>query len=310
MEFNIRNVTEPNGQLGNQEDPISSTSEVVDIRDVNVPTFLQYEPKIDLSNRKVITVVSPGNGGVGKSTVSAFVAMMFSDLKYSTVLIDVDMPFGDISTFFKVPDVYSLSHWIKLPYQAKNKEINKLLYTYSEKLKVIPSIQGVADQKLVNHPAFVKKLFGNLQHFQTLVIDAGPNLEPITLESCRYSSHILVVSDLDETSLQNVKKGIKDLESQGIEKSKITLVLNRLSKMKSHQKTYAQGITGIEKVLMLPYEKKMSVLMKKNKFDTKIQLVKQLHKWKEEISPPLSDELIEESKEKWRFFKRLTGARS
>ena len=62
----------------------------------------------------IVSVLS-GNGGVGKSTVAACLAVLFQEKGLKTVLVDLDLQFGDAGFLLGLDDVVGIDELVRQP---------------------------------------------------------------------------------------------------------------------------------------------------------------------------------------------------
>lgn len=247
----------PISQIQEEVAPITAFS----LREVQGPKFME-KPINNFSsgnNRKrIIAVSSSGKGGTGKSTTSLNLALFYQELNHNTALVDLDIPFGDISTMLGMSTERCISDFADIPDDLSDIKVREnMLLTYHNGLKVLPALRDVFDQSKVNTTSFVDKLLRKLESFETIVIDLGPNFEAATVRALEKATDIVYVTDDYETTFHNISNGKQTLARLGIDVDKVRLVVNKsLAKDERDENirgTNVEKITGIRKIHFLPF---------------------------------------------------------
>lgn len=301
------------------------------LREVQVPKFMQ-KPINNFSsgnNRKrIIALSSSGKGGTGKSTTSLNLALLYQELNQNTVLVDMDIPFGDISTMLGMSLDRCISDFAGIPDDLSDAKVREnMLLTYHNGLKVLPALRDLYDQRTVNSAKFVDKLLNKLQSFETIVIDLGPNFEELTVRVLEEATDIVYVTDDYETTFHNIYQGKQTLTRFGIDDSKVRLIINKSAAKDERDEniraTNAMKITSIHKIHFFPFVFEMPQLVDNSCY---LVLDDRKHPYRqavlnviEDISPELftakNAELVDrtiskKSKRGGGFFARLFGGRN
>lgn len=239
------------------------------LREVQRPKFME-KPINNFSsgnNRKrIIAVSSSGKGGTGKSTTSLMLALFYQELNQNTVIVDLDIPFGDISTMLGMSTERCISDFADIPDDLSDIKVREnMLLTYHNGLKVLPALRDLYDQRKVNSTEFVDKLLKKLESFETIIVDLGPNFEAATVRVLEQATDIVYVTDDYETTFHNIFNGKQTLTRLGIDTSKVRLIINK-SVAKSERDenvraTNVQNITTISKIHFFPFVLEMPQLI-------------------------------------------------
>ncbi|MCF6094310.1 P-loop NTPase [Microaerobacter geothermalis] len=273
-------------------------SQTFQLKEVNLPKFAE-PPKThqnySRNRKKIVAVASSGKGGTGKSTVAVQLAMLFQERNQRTVLVDMDIPHGDIATMLKLSDERCLTDWVGVPKNLNEHQIHNLLLNSANDLKVLPSIRAIEEQEKVNRPEFVRKLMDHLKIFDVIVVDTGPNLEPMTLEVLLLSTDILFVTELYEPALNNIYRGKEEFKKKNGDPHKINVIVNKMKKKSNGIYHSVQRLTGISNISFLPYVEKMPEMTDKGFFlalkKKNHPYVKTLLELVEDISPKVDQPL-------------------
>ncbi|MBN2058794.1 MAG: Mrp/NBP35 family ATP-binding protein [Deltaproteobacteria bacterium] len=155
--------------------------------------------------RKIL--VMSGKGGVGKSTVAGYLALMLSSSGYNVGLLDVDLHGPSIPNLIKIKGGLDMSE------QGKVKP-----YRYSEKLGIVSMGMLIGEQdaaviwrgplKISAIRQFISDIeWGDLDY---LIVDSPPGTgdEPLTIAQTIRDAEALIVTTPQEVSLADVRKSI------------------------------------------------------------------------------------------------------
>ena len=156
-------------------------------------------------NRKLL--VMSGKGGVGKSTVACYLALILSSKGYNVGLLDVDLHGPSIPNLIKFKGGLDMSE------QGKVKP-----YRYSETLGVVSMGMLIGEQdtaviwrgplKISAIRQFISDIeWGDLDY---LIVDSPPGTgdEPLTVAQTIKDAEALIVTTPQEVSLADVRKSI------------------------------------------------------------------------------------------------------
>lgn len=269
------------------------------LHEVQKPKFME-KPTNSFSsgnNRKrIIAVSSSGKGGTGKSTTSLMLSLFYQELNKNTVLVDMDIPFGDIATMLGMSNDRCISDFADIPFDLSDIKVrDNLLLTYSNGLKVLPALRDLKDQDKVNSASFVDFLLSKLESFDTIVVDLGPNFEPLTVRVLEKATDIVYVTDDYETTFHNIYLGKQVLQEKGIDINKLRLVINKSTSKNDKERdvraTNVEKLTGIKSVYFLPMVIEMPKLVDSSNYlvleKTRHPYRKYVHDIIKDLSPEL-----------------------
>jgi Mrp family chromosome partitioning ATPase len=170
-------------------------------------------------------VVMSGKGGVGKSTVSADLALMLSKKGYKVGLLDVDLHGPSIAGMLGIADKHLTADGDKL-----------LPYNYNENLEVI-TVQGLLpnrdDALIWRGPVkigVIRQFLSDTQWspLDYLIIDCPPGTgdEPLTVVQTIKDAEAIVVTTPQEIALADVRKSINFCE---LAKMKVLGIVENMS---------------------------------------------------------------------------------
>ena len=165
----------------------------------------EIREKLARIKRKIL--VMSGKGGVGKSTVAAYLAVLLSRRGYRVGLLDVDLHGPSI------PHLLGIQGGLEIPEQGKIRPV-----AFSEKLDVlsIEMVLGDKDTAVIWRGPLkisaIRQFISDIEWGEKdyLIIDSPPGTgdEPLTVAQTIPDAEALVVTTPQEISLADVRKSI------------------------------------------------------------------------------------------------------
>lgn len=205
----------------------------------------------------IVTVVTSGKGGVGKSTVSVGLAHSLCKRGESVILIDMDSGLRSLDMMLPLRNqiVYDISDVVCL-----NCSLEKAIYECEgiDNLFLIPAAQDVTDQL---SPSVFKYIVSQLSpNYDNVIIDCPAGLSTGFRASSCCADRAIVVTNVNPICLNDASKVKMLLTDFGI--TDIRLVINRFS-MSAFKKDQLYenldniiDITGIQLIAILPEDQK------------------------------------------------------
>ena len=177
--------------------------------------------------RRVVVVFSP-KGGVGTTTIAVNVATVATQLHPDrTLLIDLDLQFGQVITHLNLPLNHSLADIARDDEALRDLSLLRTYITVHESgLQVIgaPGSPELAQLVTAKH---VERLIATAQtYFEAIVIDAGSTLDERSLSVFEAANSIILPVVAELGALKALHTMLDYLNETGSVMSKATFVLN------------------------------------------------------------------------------------
>jgi pilus assembly protein CpaE len=174
-----------------------------------------------VATRRTVTVLSP-KGGTGKTTVATHLAVALARRRPGlVVLVDLDLAFGDVASALLLDVRRGITDL------REGEPIDDVLLHHPSGLHVVgapddlPAIDaGVAD-------VVTGALRGLGDRYDTVVVDTGAGLDPITRVAAALATDLVFVVSYDVPSLLGLRKVIGWLDRDGHTSARRHLVVNR-----------------------------------------------------------------------------------
>jgi pilus assembly protein CpaE len=204
----------------------------------------------------VISVVSP-KGGVGKTTVATNLAVgLAGSAPQATVLVDLDLQFGDVASGLNLDPEYYLPSAINGQASGDTMVLKTFLTLHETGLYAIcaPESPIEADGITADH---VRQLLRALAaEFRYVVVDTAPGLSEHTLAAMDETTDLVLLSSMDVPGLRGLRKEIDTLRSLGLLQGRRSqVVVNFANPSAGLSATDIELTVGAPVDLMLPRSK-------------------------------------------------------
>ena len=181
---------------------------------------------VERSEGRVTTVFSP-KGGIGKSVVATnLAAMLAGEQKRRTLLIDLDLQFGDTAIVLGVRPEQTLHDLISAPGGLDASKLAGYATRHESGLEVLPAPLRPQDANLVTE-AKLARLFEVAQaSYDEIVVDTAPFLHGPILTALDHTSDLVLLCSAEVPALKDVKMSVNTLQLLAFPQAKIRLVLN------------------------------------------------------------------------------------
>ena len=175
---------------------------------------------------KVITIVSP-KGGVGKTTVATNVAIgLAKTAPHSTVLVDLDVQFGDVASALDLEPEYSLPDAVFGPASRDPMVLKTFLTKHETGLYVICGPRTPADAEGISGQDVSKLLQTLAVDFNYVVVDTSPGLSDHTLAALDQTTDLVLLTSMDVPGVRGLRKELDTLAALDLLPDARHVVLN------------------------------------------------------------------------------------
>jgi pilus assembly protein CpaE len=175
---------------------------------------------------QVISIFST-KGGVGKTTIAVNLAIAIAQLKKKTVIVDLDLQFGDVAMMLDLIPRRSIADLVGEADLLNVKTIEGYLTGHASGLQVLPGPirPEYAEIVTARHVEGILKTLK--ENFAFVIVDTRQIFDDITLTALDQSDQIFTIASLDVLTIKNIKLGLEVMSSLHYESSKIKMLLNR-----------------------------------------------------------------------------------
>ncbi|MCE5191975.1 MAG: AAA family ATPase [Actinomycetia bacterium] len=179
-----------------------------------------------VSRGRVVTVFST-KGGVGKTVISCNVAVALAELGLKTVLVDLDLQFGDVGIMLDLTPDRTIFDAVQSFDRLDAEMLSGFLTPHASGLQVLlaPVHPEDAEVVTVSRISAVLGLLREVADF--VVIDTAAALDDAVLAAIDSSDTVYAVATMDVASIKNVRVSLQKLAQMGYDHDLTKLVINR-----------------------------------------------------------------------------------
>lgn len=176
----------------------------------------------------VISVIG-SRGGVGSTSIAVNLGCnLAQDANHSVALVDLDLALGDADVALDLIPDYTLADVALNIERLDMTFLKRSLCKHDSGLSVLPHPVQLEDISLI-HEEHLGRLIGLLRaSYSHLVFDLSKRFTPTDMTAMRMSDAILLVAQLELTSLRNVVRMLHTLSQDGDLAEKVKVVVNRV----------------------------------------------------------------------------------
>lgn len=175
---------------------------------------------------RVIAVVSP-KGGVGKTTVASNLAIgLARSAPHGTVLVDLDVQFGDVGSALAITPEHSVYDAVHGPARRDTMVLKTFLSAHPSGLYALcapDSPDGVEELTGGDIAHLLRQL---ASQYRFIVVDTAPGLSDHTLAALDQATDFVFVSGPDVPGIRGLRKELEVLAELGLHPLKRHMVLN------------------------------------------------------------------------------------
>jgi pilus assembly protein CpaE len=155
---------------------------------------------------RVITVASP-KGGVGKTTVATNLAVgLTAAAPQSTVLVDLDVQFGDVASALGLTPEYGLPDVVHGPAVEDTMVLKTFLTQHPSGLYAVCGAESPAAGDTVTAADVSRLLTSLAREFRYVVVDTAPGLSEQTLAALDRATDVVMLSSMDVPGVRGLRK--------------------------------------------------------------------------------------------------------
>ncbi|TFV79221.1 MinD/ParA family protein [Blastococcus sp. CT_GayMR19] len=155
---------------------------------------------------RVITIASP-KGGVGKTTVSTNLAIgLTAHAPQSTVLVDLDVQFGDVASALGLLPEYTLPDAVHGPASEDTMVLKTFLTQHPSGLYAVCGSESPAAGDTVTGEDVSRLLASLAREFRYVVVDTAPGLSEQTLAALDRASDVVMLTSMDVPGVRGLRK--------------------------------------------------------------------------------------------------------
>jgi pilus assembly protein CpaE len=176
---------------------------------------------------RVITCFSP-KGGVGKSTLSTALAGVYShQLKQRTLLIDLDLQFGDIGIMMGIDPTQTIVDLVTTTGELDPDKLGGYVVKHESGMDILAAPLRPEDAELVTEDRIGQLIDVAKAAYDIVVLDTPPHFDATTLAALDRSDRLVLITTMDIPTVKNAKLALQTLSLLQYPRERIALIVNR-----------------------------------------------------------------------------------
>jgi pilus assembly protein CpaE len=228
------------GAIDDYLDRTSFESELIDALDRWRATLVRQE-----QSGKVIAVLAP-SGGSGSSTLAVNLAAVLAKLHKLAALIDLKLETGDLAALLDLKPTYTLADLCHNIARMDRTLFERSLTRHPSGVHLLGAPQHYDDITRVTPEGVRQALVLAKSSFPYVLVDLDHPFRAEQVDVLREADSVLLVLRLDFASLRNAHRTLEHLERLGVDRDRISLIVNRYGQPKEIPFSKAEEVLGMK----------------------------------------------------------------
>ncbi len=204
---------------------------------------------------RILTVFSP-KGGTGKTVTATNLACAFAKHeKKRTLLIDLDLQFGDAAIMLGLEPEKTIYDLVVAPGELDSEKLAGYTTRHASGVDVLPAPLRPEDAELVTEPKVNRLLEVARGSYDLIVVDTSPFFHGPMLATLDRTDELLVLCGLDVPTLKNVKLAQHTLDLLSFPASRVRFVLNRSNSKVGMKQSEVESALGVKIAFEMPSDR-------------------------------------------------------
>jgi pilus assembly protein CpaE len=207
------------------------------VSDVDLTSALQKIGRIWIAKTSpeaeegfIYTCFSP-KGGVGVTTIAINLAINIHQITHKpTLLVDLDLNAGDVSTFLNVKPTYTISDVTTNMSRLDKSFLKGVLTKHESGISLLAEPQKLEEAVSIS-PDDIRQVLSLLKTmFKYIIVDTEPVFNRRTMAAIELSELLFLTFCMSLPGIKNMQRYLNYLERVGINKNKIMMIVSRYLK--------------------------------------------------------------------------------
>ena len=214
---------------------------------------------------KVITVFSP-KGGTGKTvTATNLAASLAKHESKSTLLLDLDLQFGDAAIMLGLEPEKTIHDLVVAPGELDSEKLTGYTARHTSGVEVLPAPLRPEEAELVTETKLARLLDVARESFDVIVVDTSPFFHGPMLATLDRTDALLLLCALDVPTVKNVRLSLETLELLSFPKERIRLVLREAAGEVGMKPREVEDALRVKVAFELPTDKGVPLAVNRGK---------------------------------------------
>ncbi|MDB5350318.1 MAG: CobQ/CobB/MinD/ParA nucleotide binding domain protein [Planctomycetota bacterium] len=194
---------------------------------------------------RLIAVLGP-NGGSGSSTLAVNIAASLAKEHKRVGLLDLKLESGDLAALLDVRPTFTLADICQNAARLDRVMFEKSLIKHESGVNLLAAPQNLVEVAHIRPEGVGLAVTLSRIGFPVVVVDLDHSFREEQLLVLRQADVVLLVFRLDFTSLRNVRRTLEHLETLGVPREKVRLVVNRHGQYQEVPRAKAEEALGMK----------------------------------------------------------------
>jgi pilus assembly protein CpaE len=213
----------------------------------------------------IVTVFSP-KGGTGKTVIATNLAAAMAKLEAKkTLLVDLDLQFGDASIMLGVEPDKTIFDLVVAPGELDSEKLAGYTTHHPCGLEILPAPLRPEDAELVTEAKLGRLLEVARESYDAIIVDTSPFFHGPMLATLDRTDGLFLVCGLDVPTLKNVKLALQTLEMLSFPRDRIRIVLNRANSKVGMKPSEVEDALGMKVQVQIPSDRAVPISVNRGK---------------------------------------------
>jgi pilus assembly protein CpaE len=204
---------------------------------------------------RIVTIFSP-KGGTGKTvTATNLAAGLVKHSGKRTLLLDLDLQFGDAAIMLGVEPDRTIQDLMAAPGELDSEKLAGYTVRHTSGVDILPAPIRPEDAELVTEPKLARLLEVARSSYDMIVVDTSPFFHGPMLATLDRTDELLLVCGLEVPTIKNVRLSLQTLELLSFPPNRIRVVLNRANSNVGLKRSEVEGALETKVSFELPSDR-------------------------------------------------------
>jgi pilus assembly protein CpaE len=211
------------------------------------------------SSRALTTTVFSPKGGTGKSVVACNLAVALAESGKRTLLVDLDLQFGDVAIMLGLEPERTLHDLLTAPGSLDAEKIAGYATRHGSTLDVLPAPLKPEDAESITDERVGELLDAARAGYDAVVVDTAPFFHGTVLAALDRTDDLLLLCAPDVPTMKNVRLALQTLELLSFPQERVRLALNRANARVGFRAAQVSSVLEREVELELPEDEAAAI---------------------------------------------------
>lgn len=214
---------------------------------------------------RVVTIFSP-KGGIGKTSVSVNLAAAIArDHKKRTLLLDLDLQFGDAAIMLGLEPEKTIYDLVVAPGELDVEKLAGYTTVHPAGLDVLPAPLRPEDAELVTEGKLARLLEVARSSYDAIIVDTSPFFHGPMLATLDRTDELLLLCGMDVPTIKNVRLSLQTLELLSFPQERVRVILNRANSNVGIKRNEVEGALEAKVWAELPSDRSVPIAVNRGK---------------------------------------------